>query len=84
MDRPAVRQPPEGSGEERKMEETGCEINCGASTTPAVKKRGRASIVTVPSFRGPANLAYSQQTQTAYPPKFFVLSVKTEVEVLIN
>ena len=26
MDRPGVRQVPEGSGEQRKMEETGCEI----------------------------------------------------------
>ena len=29
MDRPGVRQVPEGSGEQRKMEETGCEIICG-------------------------------------------------------
>ena len=27
----------EGSGEERKMEETGCEVIRGAPTTPAVK-----------------------------------------------
>ena len=33
MDRPGVRQVPEGSGEERKIEETGCEIICGAPTT---------------------------------------------------
>ena len=37
MDRPWVRQVPEGSGEEGKMEETGCEIICGAPTTLAVK-----------------------------------------------
>ena len=30
MDRPGVRQVTEGSGEEGKMEETGCEIICGA------------------------------------------------------
>ena len=36
MDRPAVRQVPEGSGEQRKMGETGCEIICGAPTTLAV------------------------------------------------
>ena len=30
MDRPGVRQVPEGSGEQGKMEETGCEIICGA------------------------------------------------------
>ena len=37
MDRPGVRQVPEGSGEQGKMEETGCEIICGALTTLAVK-----------------------------------------------
>ena len=37
MDRPGVRQVPEGSGEQGKMEETGCKIICGASTTPVVK-----------------------------------------------
>ena len=36
MDRPGVRQVPEGSGEQRKMEETGCEIICGAPTTLVV------------------------------------------------
>ena len=30
MDRPGVRQVPEGSGEQRKMKETGCEVICGA------------------------------------------------------
>ena len=37
MDRPGVRQVPEGSGEQGKMEETGCEIICGAPMTVAVK-----------------------------------------------
>ena len=37
MDRPGVRQVLEGSGEQRKMEETGYEIICGAPTTLAVK-----------------------------------------------
>ena len=37
MDRPGVRQVPEGSGEQEKMEETGCKIICGAPTTLAVK-----------------------------------------------
>ena len=38
MDRPGVRQVPEGSREQGKMEETGCEVICGALTTPAVKE----------------------------------------------
>ena len=37
MDRPGVRQVPEGSGEQGKMEETGSEIICVATTTLAVK-----------------------------------------------
>ena len=37
MDRPGVRQVPEGSGEQGKMENTGCKIICGAPTTLAVK-----------------------------------------------
>ena len=37
MDRPGVRQVPEDSGEQGKMEETGCEIIYGAPTTLAVK-----------------------------------------------
>ena len=37
MDRPGVRQVPEGSGEQGKMEKTGCKIICGAKTTLAVK-----------------------------------------------
>ena len=36
MDRPGVRQVPDGSGEKRKMEETGCEVICDAPTTLAV------------------------------------------------
>ena len=37
MDRPGVQQVPDGSGEQGRMEKTGCIIICGAQTTPAVK-----------------------------------------------
>ena len=37
MDRPRVHKVPLGSGDQKKMEETGCEVICGAPTTPAVK-----------------------------------------------
>ena len=37
MDKPGVRQVPEGSGEQEKMEKTGCKIICGAPMTLAVK-----------------------------------------------
>ena len=38
MDRPGVQQVPEGSGEQEKMEKTGCKIICGAPMTLAVKE----------------------------------------------
>ena len=47
MDRPGVRQVPEGGGEQRKMEVTGCEVICGAPTTPAVKGTVKAKKVIV-------------------------------------
>ena len=37
MDRPGVRQVPEDSGKQGKMEKTGCKIFRGAPTTLAVK-----------------------------------------------
>ena len=37
MDRPGVRQVPKGSGEQEKMEKTGCKIIFDAPTTLAVK-----------------------------------------------
>ena len=37
MHRPGVRQVPEGSEEQGKIEETGCTVICGAQTTPAAK-----------------------------------------------
>ena len=37
MDRPGIRQVPEGNGELGKMEKTGCKIICVAPTTLAVK-----------------------------------------------
>ena len=37
MDRPGIRQVLEGGGQQKKMEETGCEVTCDAPTTSAVK-----------------------------------------------
>ena len=37
IDKPGVCQVPEGSGEQRQIEESGCEIICGAPTTIAVE-----------------------------------------------
>ena len=38
MDRPGVRQVPEGSGEQGKTEKTGCKVICGAPTTLDTKR----------------------------------------------
>ena len=38
MDRLGVHKVLEGSGEQGRMEETGCEVICGAPTTLAVKE----------------------------------------------
>ena len=51
IDRPGVRQVAEGSGEQGKMEETGCEIICDVPTTPGgfgiseVKKKKVGKII---------------------------------------
>ena len=37
MDRPGIRQVPEGGEEQTEMEETGCGVNCGARATPVIK-----------------------------------------------
>ena len=55
MDRPGVRQVPEGSGEQGKIEETGCEIICGAPTTLAVKGLMMMMIFRGHSTREPAS-----------------------------
>ena len=38
MDRPGVCQVPEGSGQQRKVEENGYGVICGAPMTPAIKE----------------------------------------------
>ena len=50
MNRPGVRQIPEGSGEQGKMEETGCEIVCGTPTILVVKGWMMMSFTTHPSI----------------------------------
>ena len=44
MDRPGVRQVPEGSGKQRNMEETGCEVICGTPPTFAVEGEVKAKV----------------------------------------
>ena len=49
MDRPGVPHVPEDSGEQGKLEKTGCKIICGAPTTLAVK----GLIMMMMNVRGP-------------------------------
>ena len=50
MDRPRVRQVPEGSGEQGKMEKTGCKIICGDPTTIAVEGLMMMMMINTKSF----------------------------------
>ena len=50
IDRPGVRQAQEGSEAQRKMEETGCEIICGAPRTLVVE--GQMMTMTITSLLG--------------------------------
>ena len=54
MDRPGVRQVPEGSGEQGKIEKTGCKIICGAPTTLAVKRLMMMMMMTEEEQRAPS------------------------------
>ena len=51
MDRPGVRQVPEGSGEQGKMEKTGCKIIIGAPTNLTVKGLMMMIIITFLSIK---------------------------------
>ena len=44
MHRPGIRQVPEGSREQRKMEKTGCEVICDAPKIPAVKAKVKVGV----------------------------------------
>ena len=44
MDRPGVHEVQEGGGEQEEIEKTGCEVICGAPTTPAVKRQAEVVI----------------------------------------
>ena len=75
-DRPGVRQVLEGRGEQRKMEETGYEVTCGAPTTPAakgkVKKKMYACTLKTPQVKkdhGPLDRNGTGNTLSAlFPP----------------
>ena len=45
MDRPGIRQVLDGSREQGRMEETGCEIICDTLATPAVKVKNSLCVL---------------------------------------
>ena len=45
MDRSGIRKVPEVSGEQRKMEESSCEVICGAPTTLTVKENVKVKML---------------------------------------
>ena len=47
MDRHGVHQVSWGSGEHRKMEDTGCEVICGDPRTPAVKGKVKVKVMAI-------------------------------------
>ena len=49
MDRPGARQAPEGEGDQRKMEKTGCGVICGAPTSPRLRKGEGVKVKLPPS-----------------------------------
>ena len=70
IDRPEVRQVPEGSGKQGKMVETGYEITCGAQTTHAVKGLMMTMMMSVKGAKQRKRLAkcFSPELQV-YPLK---------------
>ena len=62
MDMPGVRQVPEGSGEQGKMEKTGCKIICGAPTTLAV--RGLLLLLMIPAEREALTITLINETRS--------------------
>ena len=89
MDRPGVRQGPEGSGEqEKKMEKTGCKIICGAPTTFAVKglmmmmMNGRDDTRYVqPGQVSPAKSNQSDQVRSTKPDKIITTRPGQPIQV---
>ena len=67
MDRPGVRQVSEGSGEQGKMEKTGCKSISGAPTTPAVKGLMMMMMMITPNMH--RRLSSETLSQMAFPWK---------------
>ena len=64
MDRPEVRKVLDGSGEQRKMKETGCEIICGAQTTLAVKGLMMMMMMIMMTLTRSASYLYAEKSES--------------------
>ena len=73
MDRPGVQQVPEGSGEQGKMEKTGCKIICGAPMTLAVKGLMMIMMIlwTCIEIRALSCMSQRQSTKRSNPGPWF-------------
>ena len=77
MDRPGVCQVPEGSGQQGKMEETGCKIICGAPTTLAVKGLMMMMMITARVVGAPQMILLPLQVWLCLARITLAVSVKT-------
>ena len=82
MDRPGVRQVPEGSGKQRTMEETGCKIIRGAPTTLAVK--GLMMMIMNPYSSSDLAESALRRTWVSLQQRHPVLPVKRPVIALVR
>ena len=78
IDRPGVRQVPEGSGERAKMEKTGRKNICGAPTTLAVKGLMMMMMMMMMCVCGklcPARMVWSVLTLVVHPEERLIRNV---------
>ena len=75
MDSPGVRQVPEGSGKQGKMEKTGCKMICGAPTTLMVKGLMMMMMMNDPR-EGSFQLSMSLKFWVGVKKPVIILSVK--------
>ena len=68
MDRPGVCQVPEGSGEQKRMEETGFEIICGATSTLAVRGVMMMMMMTMMMMMMSVTMVKMKTTCSPIPP----------------
>ena len=77
MDGPGARQVPEGSGEQRKMEKTGCKITCGVPPTLAVKGSMMIMMIVQKYYRNHRNVAKDSRKHVTESLSVWAVVVRT-------